>query len=190
MLRSRSDLRLSLLPIMKRFAFLLLLAVVLPLWGCDSSDDLADADLFGVWEAEAASIRVAGFANVDVFTALQSEDRATMTFASRGQYSFSLQLAEPRSLVIPNTEFSLTLESSAFEGGYGIESNSRIRFSINGVPGETTLEYRYRASAGGDQLTLLLRNPEEARAALGFLLGSDELARLITGGEIRLRRTE
>jgi hypothetical protein len=170
---------------------LLLLAVALAASGCDSSADeagLTEAQLVGTWEAQRATVSVVGIASPNLLAALEMGDRAEIVFAGQGAYTFLVDVEEPRTvpITVGGVTFPLTLDDSSFSGTYAIRSPDHMGFTIAGVPGEADVEYRYRRSSG--ELTLVVRNTESTRAVLAYLLGSEELAGLISSGEITFRQ--
>jgi len=182
--------------VIRTLLILLPLAVALVATGCDSNADrpaFTEAELVGTWDVERASVSVAGIPSPNLLAALQTGDRAEITFQSRGLYTFTLDVEEPRTVnvAVPGTNqsFPLTIDDSSFEGTYSVESDTRMRFGIGGVPGEAEVEVRYRTPGGRQELTLVVRNTDTTRALLAYLLGSEELAALVSGGEVTLRKS-
>lgn len=176
---------------MTRFVpILLLLAVSLVATGCGSApaaDALTEAELHGEWEATQASVQLAGFAGFNVLGMLRGEDRTGITFQPGGSFEAYMEVEEPRSLGVPGV-VSIPVTDGGFSGTYAILDETHMRFAADEEPVEAVIEYRYQANVGGmPQLVLHLRNAENSRAALAFLLQSEELAALITGAEVTLR---
>lgn len=175
---------------MKLLPFILFVLAV-SVAGCDSAqtgDPLTEEALSGTWYVERAGVRIAGAASVDILSALQSGDEATMTFGSRGDYTATVAVSEPRDLSIPGTSLGLTIEGGSIDGRYYLRDNRRMAFTIEGVPGEALVDYDYRPRAAAPELILSVRMTDDARALIAYILGSAELAAVITGADLTLRK--
>jgi hypothetical protein len=170
---------------------ILLVVLVFGLSGCDSAqsgDPLTEEALAGTWHVERAGVRIAGAASVDILSALTTGDEAIVTFGSRGDYTATISVVEPRELTFPGTSVGLTIEGGSFDGRYFLRDNRRMAFTIEGLPGEAVTDYDYRPRTAAPELILSVRMTDEARALIAHLLGSTELAALITGVDLTLRK--
>ena len=175
------------------FLFTLAFVVVLGLAGCDSQTTTrSDADLIvGTWLGESVRAETVLGVSVPVLDLDQSGDMTRFTFGADGSYSFLFDLADGRTLDIPNTGVSIPVDQSvSFSGTYTLnETANTLTLSAGSLPANVTLEYDFD---GDDAFEIIAEDPETLALLVG--VATDDatiqlLASVVTGGSIQYTRS-
>lgn len=184
---------------MKRSFLHIPLALLLALVGvgCDSDgDDRPDAErILGTWIAERVSVLIeSGLPRPASVPIVEDDSEASVSVSFESGAAFTFRAEGPIEVTAVGQVIELLADGETLttRGTYALEeSDEQLRFTIttvDGQPASGTAEVGYDFRSGGDDLALSGDSPEEARALIAFLTGSDELAGLVSGFESSFER--